>query len=456
MTFRTRNRANVNPALANAPARRWRRSSLSGPVSILITVAALVYAFYLLRALPARANKLDFSHYYVSALMMRLGINPYATDIKPLASSLGLKVNAITLATYPPTFLLLFEPLTLLSPLPAFWLWSGMGMVFLAMSLCLLLDGLPEHHGLRLSLVGLVILYPPITNNFVWGQTQLMLLFLFTLFMRWLASGRHALAGSIVGLAGLLKVFPLLLVGYLLARRQWKAIFYAGLVLVAGGLLTLALIGVDRSLDFLTVLPSITSQRWLGRPTNVALGAMISHIFWYSAATRMDSLAGIGTHLRPGLELARRVTVLLAQLTVLVLTVYATFRSSSASSRLSDNRDEPVIALWVVSAVLLTPTAWIHYLVLLLIPYAVLLRQHLRGEASPRATWLGLASFVVGELLMAVDLVPTTLPAASERMLRDFGFWATLIGWPVSLLLAYAAIYSLAVEDKTPPGCGHR
>src|SRR5208282_217234 len=114
----------------------------------------------------------------------------------------------------------------------------------------LLLDHLPQDNDLRLSLVSLAILYLPITDNLVFAQTQIAILLLLTLFMRWMASGRFALAGSVVALAGLLKVFPIILVGYLLARRQWKAILYAGLVLVVGGLLTLGLIGVGRTLEF--------------------------------------------------------------------------------------------------------------------------------------------------------------------------------------------------------------
>jgi len=432
---------------AGNPNRKWGWSSLSGPASIVISVGALIYAVILLRALPARANGLDFSHYYASALMMRTGLNPYTDDIKPLASSLGLEVGAITLSTYPPTFLLLLEPLTLLFPPAAYGLWTALSLVCLAITLYLLLDDLPKDYRLRLSLVGLVILYPPITNNLVWGQAQIMLLLTFTLFMRWLGSGRNALAGAIIGFAGLLKVFPLLMVGYLLIRSHWKTIFYAVLVVAVGGLITLSIVGIGRSLDSIGPMASVTSQRWLGRQHNVALAAIVSHIFWYSAAPEMGSFAGLGVHLSPGMELTRRVTVLMAELAVLALTVYATFRSS----RLPEGRDDHVIALWVATTILVSPTAWVHYLVMLLIPYGVLLRRYLRGESPRLATWLGLASFAIGELLMILDLIPVTPGSPIHRTLQDFGFWATLIGWPVSLLLAYAATYSLAIETVPPP-----
>jgi hypothetical protein len=42
---------------------------------------------------------------------------------------------------------------------------------------------------------------------------------------------------------------------------------------------------------------------------------------------------------------------------------------------------------------LITPTAWFHYEVLLLLPFALLATAANRAEASFRATWLGLLGF---------------------------------------------------------------
>ncbi|HTY56841.1 MAG TPA: glycosyltransferase family 87 protein [Candidatus Binataceae bacterium] len=408
-------------------------------------MAALLYAASLLNTMVTwRSNRLDFSHYYVSSLMMRQGADPYLDDIKPVATSLGLDVRTITLATYPPTFLLCFEPLTLLDPLPAYYLWSVINIAALALTIYLLFDGLSANYKSRVLLLGLVVFYPPITDNFFWAQTQILMLLAIVLFMRWLESGRPALAGAILGLAGLLKIFPLLLVVYLLLRRQWKALCYVVLVIAIGGIVTLGFVGVDRSINFLTSIPTVTSQHWLGRMNNVALVAIISHLFWYPAAHHIGPLAGLAANLSPGLEMTRRVVVALAQLAVFALTIYATLKSS----RLSDDGDEHVIALWVVATVLLAPTAWVHYLTLFLLPYAILLRLYLRGEAPHRAASLGLASFVVGELLIVVNLLGLLRPT---ELIRDITFWATLIGWPMSMLLGFAAISFLAIGAKSRP-----
>ena len=239
---------------------------------------------------------------------------------------------------------------------------------------------------------------------------------------------RHALAGSVLAFAGLLKVFPLILVGYLILRRQGKAIVYTGLGLILGGLVTFALVGIRRSLHFLDALPFLTSPQWLARFTNLNLGAMVSHLLWIGSAD-------------PGLDFARRVTVAIAGLTILALTVRATLRSS----KLADNSDDHVIALWVVTAILLSPTVWMHYLVLLIIPFAGLVRQRLRGEASARAAWLGVASYLIAELLMAIYFGFGQLADWTQRL----PYWTpipSMVGWSFSLLLAYAAAYFLAVD----------
>ena len=281
-------------------------------------------------------------------------------------------------------------------------------------------------------LLGLAILYAPITYNFYYAQTQILILLLLILFVRWLKSERYALAGSMLALAVLLKVFPVILMGYLMLRRQGKAIVYTRLGLIIGGIVTLTLVGVARSLHFFQVLPFLTSPFWLSQAGNVALGAMISRLFWFSA-----DLSG------PGVEFARRAAVTIAELSLLALTARVTLRSS----KLPDKRDEHVIALWVITAILLSPTAWCHYLVLLLIPFAVLVRQRLRGEASLRSAWLGLASYLIAEVLIVVVI-------AVSLGFGDLPNWAplgTMIGWSLSLLLAYGAAYSLAVDTIPSP-----
>ena len=129
---RIKKQAASNGVVATVPVYQSAWFARLRRASIWVAALALLYLFFLLRELPQLANQTDFSHYYVSALIMRQGIDPYTTDITPQAKSLGLNVEEMNIGTYPPTFILCFEPLTLLPPRPAYWLWIAMNVLFLS------------------------------------------------------------------------------------------------------------------------------------------------------------------------------------------------------------------------------------------------------------------------------------------------------------------------------------
>ncbi len=143
--------------------------------------------------------------------------------------------------------------------------------------------------------------------------------------------------------------------------------------------------------------------------------------------------------------------VVIAELALLALTVRATLKSSKRS----DANDECVIGLWIITAILLSPTVWLHYMVLLLITFAALVRQYLFGRASLRAARLGIASYLIAELLMAVYLAFGQLTDWTQQL----PYWTrapSMIGWPLSLLLAYAAAYFLAVDSTSTVAATNR
>ena len=425
---RTKNRTAADRSIATSPPYESVFASLLRRGSFWLFAVALVYACEFLWTFSYRVSQIDFSHYYVSAVAMRAGIDPYTTDLTPIATSFGLDLEEMKAATYPPTFVLCFEPLTLLPPVPAYWAWTAMNVAFLAIALYLLLDGLPPDNDLRLALAGLAILYAPVTDNFFFAQTQILILLLLVLFMRWMKSGQYALAGLALAFAALIKVFPAIVLGYLLLRRQVKAIAYTGAFLVIGGVATFALVGVERSSHFLRAFPFLTSPYFFDQLVNVSLAAIVSHLIW--------TISGDAR-----LEPVRQMAIVAADLALLALTVRATLRTSKRSN----DGDEAVFGLWVVTTVLLSPTAWMHYLVLFLLPYAVLMRLHLRGAASPVVGWLALVSYAIAELQMAAYIGFGQLADWTHRMPA----WVPLpsmFTWHLSLLLAYAGFYLLAVQ----------
>jgi hypothetical protein len=72
--------------------------------------------------------------------------------------------------------------------------------------------------GRRASLfLALTLMYPPLYQEFYYGETQCLILLLAVLMMVCAERGLDVAAGLLLALAGMLKVFPFALAGYLAA-----------------------------------------------------------------------------------------------------------------------------------------------------------------------------------------------------------------------------------------------
>lgn len=395
----------------------------------------------------ARTRAWDFSHYYVAAIAMREGLNPYAIDLRPLGRHLGLE--GIGRATDTPFFLLCFEPLTLLRPVAAYWIWFAINAASLACSMILILRAAPPLERRQIiSLCAVVLLYPPLSNHIFFAQTQIVVLLLLVVAMRSMACGRDRSAGLALAVAGLLKVFPLTIAGYFIVQRRWRALAWTLAGLIAGTIATAAAFGVQRNASFVAGTYLTRSAGFLARPANVALGSFVSRWFWYASGA---------VSLSPWLNWTRVLAVFAAELSVLGLTVFATsplvsstpgsspeYLEGKPSDRLDKARNMQArqFALWVTAAIMLSPTAWIHYLVLLTLPLMLIAAAGWNATASPRAVWLLVASYAAISLSMAIAGGAQTSLAPRPYLKTALEEFAT-----VSLLLAYASAWFFANDD---------
>jgi len=396
---------------------------------VAIWVVALIALASIAARLQARANQNDFSHYYTSALLLREGVDPYRADLRTRARELGLNVGDNVRATYPPTFLLCFEPLTLLNPAPAYWTWIALNVIAMAVALAMLLG--PRSHldsTTALSLAGFAILFPAFADNFGYAQSQAIVLLLLVIAMRSLQSGMDRAAGAALAIAILLRIFPVIMFGYLMMRRRWRALTFAIACIAIGAAITIALVGLRTALDFREAIAFVVGSGWLIRPSNVALHAFIARVFIYS----------VGLPLSQTLDLARRLIEVACELALLGLTLLLSM--SPADSPDSDSR---VFSLWIVTTILLAPTAWLHYLVLLSIPYAQIISATASGGASSRSLRTAVASyFVLTGLFFILDAIRDELPHTLIALLREAPFAA--------LALAYVATIWFVLDRREP------
>jgi Glycosyltransferase family 87 len=406
----------------------WRTRLIRSAIALLWLIASL-WALAMFLDAHTRVKRWDFSHYYLSALAMRQGANPYRIRLDSMPEAKGMELKQIDHASYPPSFLLCFEPLTLMSPVRAYWTWFGINIGALALALGMLLGGKREIGFYSAgTLVALAILYSPLSYHIRFAQTQIVILLCLVLMMRALARGNDPLAGLTLAFAGLIKVFPLAMAGYLIVERRWGALRWMAAGLAIGGCLTLGLVGVGRSFSFFGQARFLTDQYWYDLETNVSLSANISKVFWYLCG---DSLGW-------GLNLLRHGIIATLEVWVLWLTVKAT----AIRAQLGRDLDSRGFALWVVAMITLAPTAWFHYLVLLYIPFAQIAIASLDMRTSRRVRIMAIASYVCTVLgTLALGVLGQASAVQFASILRD-----SLI---VPLVMAYIATYWLVCD---PPG----
>jgi len=405
-------------------------------VAGILWVLAILIIIPNVSTLKARANRWDFSHYYLSALVMRTGGNPYRTDLTSLGRRYNLEVKSIDHAGYPPTFVLCFEPLTLLRPTPAYWVWVSITVLALAGALWILISEAGLSFEVTRFALPAGLLYYPLWNHFKFAQCQIMILLLLLVMMRALRTGKDWVAGTALATAILLRIFPATMAGYLLVRREWRALAYTAIVTAVGGAMTLLATGFRTGLSFFGVIGFVTGPEWMSSETNVALGAAISRLFGYM----------FGNNPTPIVDISRSFFYAGGLATVLAMSVAGSWVPQSRQP----DRDWRAASLWVVATILVAPTAWMHYLVLLYIPLAMVLGSAERGSARSAETRMALVSYLGGSYIVIGFL--TALAQAAPRL------HATVLvvereGFFFFVLLLFFAMYKFAMASPHSEDC---
>jgi hypothetical protein len=393
--------------LAAVLSHRW--------VVVLLWTVVAVKLLLLCSQLYAHFDPLDFGVYYASALVLRGGANPYLADLAEVAHHLGFDPGVATRATDPPTFLYLFEPLTRLPLAHAYWLWFALNLCALICGVVLLLRR-PESKltgATAYSIAALAMLFAPVGNDLVNGQSKTQIFLLLVVMIRLLESGREGWAGLTLAAAGLLRVFPLMLLGYFIIRGRRRLVIYTIAGVVAGGMLTMFGAGFYNCLGFLHAPAFLTRREFLANPSNIAINAVVSRGLWFI----------FGAVLPPSLNLMRFALVLIISAATLRWMLTATDRHA--------DRDWRALSLWTIASVALSPTAWFFDLCLLLIPF-ILMCSAAAGTVALRALYMMTAAYLLSSIMGAAGtLMGNDLDLISWLQDLDFAVLAMggVSGW---------------------------
>jgi hypothetical protein len=349
------------------PQRLRRSIVVCATIAWIVAAPALANLF---AQLPGRTHEWDFSVRYVASLSLRRGFNPYLTDLSPLAAEQSLHIGTLIRDDQTPTFLMCFEPLTLLSPTTAYWVWIGINLAAFATAFYVLLISFSRCiPSLALLIGAFAVSYPPFREHMVFAQSQGLMLCLVALSMLAARRSHDNIAGGLIGFAALLRAYPFLLLGYFATRRRWRAVSSALLVMCVVGILTLVVVGARNSFSFVSVwsVGQSGSGYWPNIPADIAISGFVYRAFHGFSSEPYS----------PGASVGQIATVVICDASVLALSAWSSIRAP-----VEEDYELRTFPLWVVAMLLVSPLAWIHYMVLLYVPLVLIAVAGIRRQTS--------------------------------------------------------------------------
>ncbi len=345
------------------PAAATRRTALWVVAALL---AALVYGpAYLMVIRPPAGFAGDFVQDWLSARDHLAGLPVYGdlraalvrhTGLVPDPADEFLAVNA-----HPPASVLLALPFAPLGPSDAHLAWNLATLPLFGLAVWLVVRELGYRPGWRGAVRAVALGLPcaPLFDQVMLGQFNALLAFL--LAAAWAADRRgfQTLAGACVGVAAAVKLFPAFVALYFLAAGRWRAAAATAAAFVGMNGVAVAVFGAaDVRAYVAEVIPAVGGMN-AGVWKNVSLGS-----YWLRALAPPPQGRIAPAPDFPGLALALAAA---SQLLVVGAVAWAAWAGRATTA----GRDRAFAAAGA-GMLLLAPTSWPHYFLLLAVPVGLL------------------------------------------------------------------------------------
>jgi alpha-1,2-mannosyltransferase len=219
---------------------------------------------------PQRSNHSCVSSYWIACEHIRSAPDVYAEEIysipqvNPAAPRVARPIGPLQIDQYeyPPAFLVL--PRLIGAVTGDFWgfrrVWFALNLAAVVAGVILIaarFDGALGTHALWLT--PFVALAPAIVITLVMGNVQLAIIAVSMIAMVLFERKRHAAGGVLLAYAVVSKLYPGLLVLYLLLRRDWRAVAWSAIFSIAFVVISIADFGIGPYFSFATHMPKLLS-----------------------------------------------------------------------------------------------------------------------------------------------------------------------------------------------------
>jgi hypothetical protein len=365
---------------------------------ILFGAGILLFAA---RLLSVPESGIDFRQDFQAARLLMAGNSIYA-EVSPQNN-------------HPPFVALLFLPMALLPYTAAVLLWSGISLALYLWSGSIVLRQLQIvlRTEWKAALVGAALAWYPFQGHIALGQISLLIVFLLIAAWAALRNRRNIVAGALVGLACLIKLFPGFILLYLMLHRKWEALVAAFVTLTAGGLLTWALVGSQDILAYFTQIAPSNAQDYYTFPINVSIAGGISRLF-------ME-----GPWVEPIIHSPTVTTILMVLSHGVIITLLAIF--IRRSNQVNGGGDAGYAVTCIVM-LLVSPITWAHIFPLLMLPLGIFLKN-IQEKPSSGLQLMGILTFML-----------VSLPGLGTGYALMRYFEPDRIPWYAGLILLYPTV----------------
>jgi alpha-1,2-mannosyltransferase len=224
-----------------------------------------------------------------------------------------------------------------------------------------------------------LLFFYAVRQTFGLGQMNGVLVGLMAVAVALALQQRDAWSGGFIAVAAVLKISPLVLLGFFIVRRRWRALLGAGLTGLAALGAMVMFAGWETTTYFVTQVLPVVGRGSAAFPNQSLLGALYRFSVPWEAIQSSDAIGDYP---------AIRAVWLVSVIGVLALTGWLTARA-----QLTERSQVAVgLSVFIVAGLLAGGLTWDHYLLWLALPVSVLI-----------VDWF------------------------QERWLRPIGFWALLL-----------------------------
>jgi hypothetical protein len=231
--------------------------------------------------------------------------------------------------------------------------------------------------------------------------------------------GKHRWAGVLLGLAALLKLWPVALLLGAIIYRRWAIVRSALLILVSGALLTVLILGPRAIANYLGPVQA-NEHAWVpGRENLSIVGAVARPLTGYNDHTYVVPQLLTGVSLSSAVLLGEIVAGVILLATLFFLWRCRQRDTSAAGELLAQSVLIPLLLL-------IFPVTWYWSLTVLLLPAALLLLALRQLKSPPTWWWLSLhitLLFPLGAAWLSLWLANGLL----EQPQNAFTGWVTLL-----------------------------